>query len=95
MQSDGCRSCNENIKLEINNSYISFPNISSVEEIIENLFLSSCFKFSYQTENFRIENIESNFIIDIFDNDRIFIKDKKELIEFENKLCGLLKNVIC
>lgn len=92
MPSDGCRSCKEYINIEINNKPIFFPDISAVEETLENLFLSSYFKFIYESANFKIDMLNDKFIIDILDNESLILKDENELYNLETKLCDLLKS---
>ena len=88
--SDGPRSCNliDTLYLDFKNKTIYFPTLPSVEEAIENIFMSQCCKHQYQTDNFISEQIEQKIKITLCGESFLF-EEEQEIYSLEKKLCSL------
>lgn len=92
--SDGPRSCGltENIYLHFKNKIINFPSLPSVEEVIENLFISQCSQHEYSSDNFTSELVEQKIKITIYGESFIF-EEYQEVCTLEEHLCSLYNKI--
>jgi hypothetical protein len=90
MQSEDCRSWNEHINIEINDTKIFFPDISAVEKTLENLFLSYSTQFNYESDIFNIYVSNEKIMVKILNNEILIFDDESTLNILERYLCDLL-----
>lgn len=92
--SDGPRSCDlkESIILSFKDKVVQFPSINSIEETIENLFISQCSNFEYQTENFFSQLLDQKIEITLF-NESFLLDDILDVETLESNLCSLFNSV--
>lgn len=92
--SDGPRSCdlNENIILSLKDKEVQFPSINSIEKTIENIFISQCSNFEYQTDNFLSKILDQKIEITLFNESFIF-DDLLDVSMFELDLCNLFNEI--
>lgn len=92
--SDGSRSCDlkEDIILSFKDKIVQFPSIKSVEEAIENLFISQCSQFEYQAENFLSKIINQKIEITLF-NESFLFEDMLDFDMLESNLCNLFNKI--
>jgi len=92
--SDGPRSWNlrEGINLSFKDKVVQFPTLNSIEEAIENLFISQCSNFEYQTENFLSKILDQKIEITLF-NESFLFDDIVDVASLESNLCELLSEV--
>lgn len=92
--SDGPRSCDlkENIILSFKDKEVQFPSINSIEEAIENIFMSQCCNFEYQTDNFLSKILDQKIEITLF-NESFLFDDLVDIATLESNLCNLFNEV--